>query len=139
MNDRQAELDAFTNKGKHLIAELKKIPNCDARMIKTEMDSTVDKWLDVSGIFEIKFGQLNVPIKYKLKQKLLVRNRIQVVLDLQSFHLATIPNDNGTEESDLSLVLAFATVTTSPWSCDQNWVLGNQHAFTTVAVSWGIM
>ncbi|KAL7987671.1 hypothetical protein Chor_006590, partial [Crotalus horridus] len=62
LNDRQAELDAFTNKGKHLIAELKKIPNCDARMIKIEMDSTVDKWLDVSEKIEDNLDKLSVSV-----------------------------------------------------------------------------
>uniref|UniRef100_A0A8C5RH19 Spectrin repeat containing nuclear envelope protein 1 n=1 Tax=Laticauda laticaudata TaxID=8630 RepID=A0A8C5RH19_LATLA len=62
LNDRQTELDAFTNKGKHLIAELKKIPNCDAQMIKTEVDSTMDKWLDVSEKIEDNIDKLSVNV-----------------------------------------------------------------------------
>ncbi|KAH0622390.1 hypothetical protein JD844_024656, partial [Phrynosoma platyrhinos] len=62
LNDRQKELDAFSSKGKHLLAELKKIPNCDPLMIKTDMDSTVDKWLDVSDKLEDSIEKLRVSV-----------------------------------------------------------------------------
>ncbi|XP_062833321.1 nesprin-1 isoform X16 [Anolis carolinensis] len=62
LNDRQSELDAFSNKGKHLLAELKKIPNCDSQLIKMDMDSTVDKWLDVSDKLEDSIEKLRVSV-----------------------------------------------------------------------------
>ncbi|XP_060128741.1 nesprin-1 isoform X4 [Zootoca vivipara] len=62
LNDRQRELDAFTNKGKHLLAELKKIPNCDSMLVKVDMDSTVDKWLDVSEKLEDSIDRLSVGV-----------------------------------------------------------------------------
>lgn len=48
MASKQHELDQFSNKGKQLVIELKKIPDCDAHMIKKDMDTLVDQWLDVS-------------------------------------------------------------------------------------------
>lgn len=47
LSDKQKDLDTFTNKGKHLLAELKKVHNCECTVVKMDMDSTVDKWLDV--------------------------------------------------------------------------------------------
>lgn len=63
LNDRQEELDAFTNKGKHLLAELKRIHNFDPILVKTDMNSTVDKWLDVrtmNDVFLIRQTQFTV-------------------------------------------------------------------------------
>lgn len=48
MASRQHELDQFSSKGKQLVVELKKIPDCDVQMIKKDMDTLVDQWLDVS-------------------------------------------------------------------------------------------
>lgn len=48
MGGKQQELDQFSVKGKHLVTELKKIPECDSDMIKKDMEKTVDHWLDVS-------------------------------------------------------------------------------------------
>ncbi|KAM7172376.1 nesprin-1 isoform 3-T4 [Macrochelys suwanniensis] len=62
LNDRQKELDAFTNKGKHLLAELKRIHNCDPMLMKTDMNSTVDKWLDVSERTEDNVEKLSVSV-----------------------------------------------------------------------------
>lgn len=47
MNSKQKELDSFTSKGKHLLSELKKIHSGDFGLVKTDMESTLDKWLDV--------------------------------------------------------------------------------------------
>jgi hypothetical protein len=47
MNSKQKELDSFTSKGKHLLSELKKIHSGDFSLVKTDMESTLDKWLDV--------------------------------------------------------------------------------------------
>lgn len=41
-------LERFSSKGKKLLSELNKIPECDAQIVKTEIDATVDQWLDVS-------------------------------------------------------------------------------------------
>ncbi|XP_078239370.1 nesprin-1 isoform X9 [Pogona vitticeps] len=62
LNDRQTELDALGNKGKHLIAELRKIPNCDHLLIKNDMDSTVDRWLDVSEKIEDSIEKLSTSV-----------------------------------------------------------------------------
>lgn len=52
MASRQHELDQFSSKGKQLVIELKKIPDCDAQMMKKDMETLVDQWLDVSLILE---------------------------------------------------------------------------------------
>lgn len=48
MADKQHELDQFSSKGKQLLNELKKIPECDSQMMKKDIDTLVDHWLDVS-------------------------------------------------------------------------------------------
>lgn len=48
MANKQHELDAFSNKGKQLLSELNKIPDCDVHIIKNDMDTLVDQCLDVS-------------------------------------------------------------------------------------------
>lgn len=48
MSGRQHELDEFSSKGKQLVVELKKIPECDSQMMKKDMETLVDQWLDVS-------------------------------------------------------------------------------------------
>lgn len=48
MASKQHELDQFSSKGKQLVVELKKIPECNAQMLKKDMESLVDQWLDVS-------------------------------------------------------------------------------------------
>lgn len=48
MASKQHELDLFSSKGKQLLSELNKIPDCDFHIIKKEMDTLVDQWLDVS-------------------------------------------------------------------------------------------
>lgn len=48
MAENQHELDQFSSKGKQLVAELKKIPDCDSQMLKKDMETHVDQWLDVS-------------------------------------------------------------------------------------------
>lgn len=49
MASKQHELDQFSCKGKQLVSELKKIPDCDTDTIKKDIDGLVDQWLDVSG------------------------------------------------------------------------------------------
>ena len=49
MCNKQKDLDNFTSKGKQLLSELKKIHSGDFIVVKTDMESTVDKWLDVSS------------------------------------------------------------------------------------------
>lgn len=51
MSSRHADLDQFSCKGKQLLVELKKIPECDSQPIKQDMDAIVDQWLDVSQSF----------------------------------------------------------------------------------------
>lgn len=48
MSAKQHELDQFSNKGKQLMVELKKIPDCDTQIMKKDMEMVVDQWLDVS-------------------------------------------------------------------------------------------
>lgn len=48
MASKQHELDEFSSKGKQLVLELKKIPECDSQMMKKDMEMLVDQWLDVS-------------------------------------------------------------------------------------------
>lgn len=48
MASKQHELDLFSSKGKQLLSELNKIPDCDFNIIKKEMDTLVDQWLDAS-------------------------------------------------------------------------------------------
>lgn len=49
MCNEQKELDGFTSKGKQLLSELKKIHSSDFIFVKTDMESTMDRWLDVSS------------------------------------------------------------------------------------------
>lgn len=49
MANRQHELDAFSSKGKQLLYELNKIPDCEFQIIKKDMDTLVDQWMDVSS------------------------------------------------------------------------------------------
>lgn len=49
MSGKQHELDQFSTKGKQLVVELKKIPDCDSQMLKKDVDTLVDQWLDVSS------------------------------------------------------------------------------------------
>ncbi|NWI93355.1 SYNE1 protein, partial [Pitta sordida] len=62
LSDKQKDLDTFTNKGKHLLAELKKMHNCDSTAVKTDMNSMVDKWLDVSERIEDNIDRLSVSV-----------------------------------------------------------------------------
>ncbi|XP_068533197.1 nesprin-1 isoform X4 [Anas acuta] len=62
LSDKQKDLDTFTNKGKHLLAELKRIHNCDCTVVKTDMNSMVDKWLDVSERIEDNIDRLSVSV-----------------------------------------------------------------------------
>lgn len=48
MASNQDVLERFSSKGKKLLSELNKIPECDTQIVKTEIDATVDQWLDVS-------------------------------------------------------------------------------------------
>lgn len=48
MASKQHELDQFSSKGKQLVVELKKIPDCDSQIIKKDVETLVDQWLDVS-------------------------------------------------------------------------------------------
>ncbi|RXN33841.1 nesprin-1 isoform X3 [Labeo rohita] len=52
MASNQDVLERFSSKGKKLLNELNKIPDCDTQIVKTEMDATVDQWLDVSEKIE---------------------------------------------------------------------------------------
>ncbi|KAG1946578.1 nesprin-1 [Pimephales promelas] len=52
MAGNQDVLERFSSKGKKLLSELNKIPECDAQIVKTETDATVDQWLDVSEKIE---------------------------------------------------------------------------------------
>lgn len=53
MASRQHELDQLSSKGKQLVIELKKIPDCDAQMMKKDMETLVDQWLDVRLILVV--------------------------------------------------------------------------------------
>ncbi|XP_010018863.1 PREDICTED: nesprin-1-like, partial [Nestor notabilis] len=62
LSDKQKELDTFTNKGKHLLAELKRVHSCDSTAVKTDMNCMVDKWLDVSERIEDNIDRLSVSV-----------------------------------------------------------------------------
>ncbi|XP_026643299.1 nesprin-1-like [Microtus ochrogaster] len=62
MNSKQKELDSFTSKGKHLLSELKKVHSGDFSLVKTDMESTLDKWLDVSERIEENMDRLRVSL-----------------------------------------------------------------------------
>ncbi|KAF2974410.1 hypothetical protein EK904_009970 [Melospiza melodia maxima] len=62
LSDKQKDLDTFTNKGKHLIAELKRVHNCDSTALKTDMNSVVDKWLDVSERLDENIDRLSISV-----------------------------------------------------------------------------
>ncbi|EPQ19233.1 Nesprin-1 [Myotis brandtii] len=58
----QKELDDFTSKGKQLLSELKKIHSSDFILVKTDMESTMDRWLDVSERIEENMDRLRVSL-----------------------------------------------------------------------------
>uniref|UniRef100_A0A480VEC9 Nesprin-1 isoform X8 n=1 Tax=Sus scrofa TaxID=9823 RepID=A0A480VEC9_PIG len=60
MCNKQKELDNFTSKGKQLLSELKKIHSGDFTLVKTDMESTVDKWLDISEKIEENMDRLRM-------------------------------------------------------------------------------
>ncbi|XP_010119459.1 PREDICTED: nesprin-1-like, partial [Chlamydotis macqueenii] len=62
LSDKQKDLDTFTNKGKHLLAELKRVHNCNSTAVQTDMNCTVDKWLDVSERIEDNIDRLRVSV-----------------------------------------------------------------------------
>ncbi|KAM9000867.1 nesprin-1 isoform 8-T9 [Sarcophilus harrisii] len=62
MNGKQKELDDFTSKGKHLISELKRSQSSDFILVKTDMDSTVDRWLDTSEKIEENMDRLTISL-----------------------------------------------------------------------------
>lgn len=49
MATHQDKLDCLSVKGKQLLAELKKVPECESESVKKDMEAFVDRWLDVSG------------------------------------------------------------------------------------------
>ncbi|CAG13184.1 unnamed protein product, partial [Tetraodon nigroviridis] len=59
MASKQHELDMFSSKGKQLLSELNKIPDCDFNTIKKEMDTLVDQWLDASERIDDNINRLN--------------------------------------------------------------------------------
>ncbi|MEQ2161686.1 hypothetical protein GOODEAATRI_012073, partial [Goodea atripinnis] len=56
---KQQELDQFSGRGKQLVVELKKIPECDSEMIKKDMEKTVDHWLDMSEKIDDNIDRLH--------------------------------------------------------------------------------
>ncbi|KAJ8275253.1 hypothetical protein COCON_G00098780 [Conger conger] len=54
----QEQLDQFTSKGKHLLNELKKVPDCETQLVRKDMDAIVDQWLDVSERLEENIERL---------------------------------------------------------------------------------
>ncbi|KAF1374585.1 hypothetical protein PFLUV_G00230620 [Perca fluviatilis] len=59
MASKQHELDQFSSKGKQLVIELKKIPECNTQMMKKDMETLVDQWLDVSEKIDDNIDRLN--------------------------------------------------------------------------------
>ncbi|KAM8791856.1 nesprin-1-like [Rhynchonycteris naso] len=62
MCTKQKELDNFNSKGKQLLSELKKIHSSDFIVVKTDMESIVDRWLDVSERIEENMERLRVSL-----------------------------------------------------------------------------
>ncbi|XP_052352542.1 nesprin-1-like isoform X4 [Oncorhynchus keta] len=56
---KQSELDQFSSKGKLLLCDLKKIPDCEAQLITTDMQTLVDQWLEVSERIENNIEHLS--------------------------------------------------------------------------------
>ncbi|XP_021548914.1 nesprin-1-like [Neomonachus schauinslandi] len=62
MCNKQKELDNFTSNGKQLLSELKKIHSSDFILVKTDMESTVDRWLDISEKIEENMDRLRISL-----------------------------------------------------------------------------
>uniref|UniRef100_A0A8B9L7P1 Spectrin repeat containing, nuclear envelope 1a n=1 Tax=Astyanax mexicanus TaxID=7994 RepID=A0A8B9L7P1_ASTMX len=56
----QEELNLFFSKGKHLISELRKLPEHTGESVRTEMDCIVDRWLDTSERLDSDIDHLTV-------------------------------------------------------------------------------
>ncbi|KAJ0062855.1 hypothetical protein NL108_008143 [Boleophthalmus pectinirostris] len=59
MASKQYDLDQFSNKGKQLVVELKKIPDCESQILKKDAETIVDHWLDVSEKIDDNIEHLN--------------------------------------------------------------------------------
>ncbi|GCB70374.1 hypothetical protein scyTo_0001262, partial [Scyliorhinus torazame] len=59
LNGSQEQLDEFTSKTKQLLAELKKIHDCDPTPLKQDLDNVLDQWLDVSERLEDNIERLS--------------------------------------------------------------------------------
>uniref|UniRef100_A0AAV2JAL2 Calponin-homology (CH) domain-containing protein n=1 Tax=Knipowitschia caucasica TaxID=637954 RepID=A0AAV2JAL2_KNICA len=59
MASKQHELDQFSNKGKLIIVDLKRIPDCETQGMKKEAETIVDHWLDVSEKIDDNVEHLN--------------------------------------------------------------------------------
>ncbi|RXM34941.1 Nesprin-1 [Acipenser ruthenus] len=62
MSGGQEELDDFTNKGKQLLNDLKKIQGCDPMIVREDMDAIMDQWLDVSERIDDNIEHLSVSL-----------------------------------------------------------------------------
>ncbi|KAI4785106.1 hypothetical protein KUCAC02_037968, partial [Chaenocephalus aceratus] len=59
MLSRQQEVEQLSVRGKQLVMELKKIPECPSETLKRDMETLVDHWLDVSEKLDENLLQLN--------------------------------------------------------------------------------
>ncbi|XP_034001993.1 LOW QUALITY PROTEIN: nesprin-1-like, partial [Trematomus bernacchii] len=59
MLSRQQEVEQLSVRGKQLVMELKKIPECPSETLKRDMETLVDHWLDVSEKLDDNLLQLN--------------------------------------------------------------------------------
>ncbi|XP_063773938.1 nesprin-1 isoform X14 [Pseudophryne corroboree] len=62
LSEKQKELDEFTNKGKHLLVELKRVHGCDSSSVRKDMDYYVDQWLDVLERIDDNLQRLSVSL-----------------------------------------------------------------------------
>ncbi|XP_029943278.1 nesprin-1-like [Salarias fasciatus] len=62
MASRQHQLDRFSGGGRQLLAELKNIPGCETETLRTDTETLVDQWLDVSEKVEDRVERLNVSL-----------------------------------------------------------------------------
>ncbi|KAK6304736.1 hypothetical protein J4Q44_G00253220 [Coregonus suidteri] len=59
MSAKRSELDQFSSKGKLLLSDLKKIPDCEVQLMRTDMEALVDQWLQVSERIEDNIEHLS--------------------------------------------------------------------------------
>ncbi|KAJ4921305.1 hypothetical protein JOQ06_000785, partial [Pogonophryne albipinna] len=79
MLSRQQEVEQLSVRGKQLVMELKKIPECPSETLKRDMETLVDHWLDVSEKLDDNLLQLNQSLSLRGVEERLAALRVELL------------------------------------------------------------